>query len=328
MARIASHPTLIWELSSLHSRGVTGQDTTIAILDGGIDLNHMSLNNRLISQDINGRDFVNDSHGWYGPIARDAHGMAVAALAGGRGFTRIINVNTTENIPDGVAPQAKLYICRVFHNQQEYNIVSALQHIIDVASSNQGCIDIVCMSFKLSSKTEFVEDLLSQLSQLGVVCVAAAGNLGELQTGVNFPASDPNVLAVGALKPLGQKSCLNPNDGSGIDVFAPGEDVVVPSPENETSVILNDGTSYSTPIVAGFLSLLIQCAKATNNEKVIKKYHDVKFLRQLFCDHRLCKDRKLLHVNQFLSDIHEGHLSMVSLIQKVYPKFNYYVECD
>ena len=349
IARIPKFPTEIWKLETLHNRGLTGEGTTIAILDGGIDSSHSSLREKFNQGLIDGFNFVSNSTAdWHGPNARDCHGTAVAAAAGGRAFT----VNDNNGIiPHGIAPNAELYICRVFLNNQSYNLPVALQHILDLKRNTQKQIDVLCMSFKLPGKDENIESLLSQLSSEGVVCVAAAGNEGNLQKGVTFPASDPHVLSVGALKPLGQMSDLNPYDK--IDVYAPGEDLVFPSLENQSSVTMYDGTSFSTPMVAGFLSLLIQCVNVyckehypndaistpmdtststdaantsndtTSTSKIVSKYHDVKFIKELFNSHTLCDKRKLLRVPEFLSDICiSGKLDLVSLIQEIYPDFS------
>lgn len=65
------------------------------------------------------------------------------------------------------------------------------------------------MPFGSSHRIEDVERLLLKLAENGIVCVAAAGNEGFYQQGVKFPASDPNVLSVGSLTPLGCESDFN-----------------------------------------------------------------------------------------------------------------------
>lgn len=325
ISRIPKYPSDIWKLEPLHNRGLDGTGTTIAILDSGIDLTHISFSEKLKHSFIGGQNFVPEisqstetivpDH-WHGQSVKDSHGTAVAAVCGGCTYT-IGN----EVVPNGVAPKAVLYICRIFQNNQVYplHVYAALEHIINLHKHNT--IDILCMSFKLPGKDEGIESLLSHLANAGVVCVAASGNDGLYQKGITFPASDPHVLSVGALKPLGQVSDLNPCDK--IDVYAPGEDLILPTLENQNIIAMQDGTSFSAPMVAGFLSLLIQCAKEiSQSPNVISKYHDVKFLKELFNNPTLCDKRKLLRVPEFLSDILDQKSDLTSLIQKIYPDFS------
>ena len=321
IARMPKFPSVIWKLETLHNQGLTGRGTTIAIIDGGVASSHSSLQekfNQPITM-IDGYNFVSGlTTDWHGPSARDSHGTAVAAVAGGCAFT----VGNNEVIPSGIAPNAELYICRIFHNNQLYNVHEAIKHILNLQKNKIKHIDVLCMSFKLPGKDEKIEFLLLQLANEGVVCVAAAGNDGLFQKGISFPASDPNVLSVGALKPLGQVSDLNPSDK--IDVYASGENLVLPSLDSQVSVTMYDGTSFSTPMVAGFISLLIQCAKEfpQTTSNVVSKYHDIKFLKELFNNRLLCDKRKLLCVHDFLSDILSGMLNLISLIQEIYPTFS------
>ena len=319
IARNPTSPVIIWNLQQLHQLRLTGKGTTIAILDGGFDHNHFSLQKGDSIKGYNfvpGMDSLVNPNEWSGSTAGNYHGTAVAAIAAGLPFT---DGHILLHFPGGVAPDANLYICRVLE-PPTCNIHDGLKHIRDVAKIYG--IDIVCMSFKMLGKDEQIEALLAELYKLGVVCVAAAGNDGDFQTSVSFPASDPNVLCVGALRPRGQPSDLNPRDVAGIDVYAPGEDIFVPGLSTQSNGDINDGTSLSAPMVAGFLSILIQCANFTQNPRIIAKYHDVKFLKQLFNNYRLCKDRKLLHVFDFLNNIYYGKEQLDQLIQEVYPNFS------
>jgi subtilisin family serine protease len=233
---------------------------------------------------------------WSGENAKDSHGTAVAAICGGCEYTTTDNVN----VPKGIAPNAGLFIFRVLQNDKLYNVDVALEYIIGLHNSVP--IDVLCMSFRLPGKDERIEFLLSQLANAGVVCVAAAGNGGDNQDRIDFPASDPHVLSVGALRPLGQVSDLNPSDN--IEVYAYGEDLVLPQLESQNTIGVQDGTSFAAPMVAGFLSLLIQCAKEVS-PNVANKYHDVKLLKELFKNPILCDKRRLLshRVPKFFSDI-------------------------
>ena len=336
MARSQVIPSEHWNMSSLHNPRINlrGSNTIIAIIDGGVNIQYELLHTKYNGGrgSISGRNFVPelnlstqivelDPSRWQG---QDHHGTAVATIVGG--YTG--SVLTGNFYCYGIAPDAYLYVCRVFREGKMYGkLLDVLQHLLDLKTrkDNTGLdIDIICMSLGFGAKNRGVEDVLSELSRNGVLLCAAAGNKGDYQQGAQFPASDPNVLSIGALKPQGQISDLNPRDG--VDVYAPGEDIAFPIPN--AKCIVDDGTSYATPMVTGFLSLLIQCAKAYSGsaKNVVKMYHDVRFLQQLFLKRELCDQKRLFHTDKFLTGIisrynHGEKNVMVQLIQEVYDDF-------
>ena len=115
-----------------------------------------------------------------------------------------------------------------------------------------------------------------------------------METSRKFPASSGHVLSVGALTKTGQSSNLNPNDN--IDVFAIGENVIVPTSQRGKIQRSAHGTSYAAPMVAGLLSLLMQYAKAVpqHRDDIDRRLHNVSFLKVFFKDHKLCDNRKLV----------------------------------
>ena len=328
MERSEVIPSKLWNLDWLHSQtgNCRGRNTVIAIIDGGVDITHNFLSAKYQAQQIFGCNFVPhidpltntlliDPNKWYGQDAQDPHGTAVAAIAGGYSY--------------GVAPDAILYICRIFHNGKMCaSLLHPLEHLLELKTSGKLPIDIISMSLGTDSDKEDIERLLPRLTEQGIVCVAAVGNKGLYQQGAQFPASDLNVLSIGALRPLGPESDLIPS--TGVDVFAPGEDIVCPL-MSPGSTVLFDGTSFATPMVAGFISLLLQCAKELpgSTAKVVAKYHDLRFLKQLFLNPHSgpCKDKKLIYAEKFLTDIINrpvdinGRNTIVSLITAVYPEF-------
>lgn len=342
-------PSARWKLEWLHSQNhdqltgkapLRGQGTVIAILDGGVDDNHPSLRSKFTERKISGYNFVPnctsdpstnqtvDPNQWYGLDARQQHGTAVAAIAGGHAFTSTVTKPNGETctltIPEGIASDAHLHICRIFDtNGKMHNLHSALQHLLQLLQQNYS-IDILCMSFNTPADRR-VENLLEQLTKKGIVCIAAAGNDGLYQDGADFPASDPNVLSVGALKPQGRKADISPEIG--IDVYAHGEDLVVPTLTTETNtagIELCDGTSLATPMVAGFLALLIQCAKELpgSTANVVKEYHNIRFLKKLFLRHELCEGQKLIRASEFLMEILNRHSHGENYIVKLI-RFHY-----
>ena len=289
-----------WKLAEVHKLGITGKGTTIAIIDDGLNRSHLSVKNRCARGEISGfQDWHHD---------KAEHGTAVAAIAAGEGY---------HNIPPGIAPEASLYIYRLGKDFGAKELSAALDHILLKQD-----IDVVAMSLCLPKKSEKIEGQLAELAKKKVVCVAAAGNSGSLQSGVKFPANDSNVISVGALKETGQVSYLNPDGGSDIDVYAFGEGVLAPSLTAADATSNLDGSSYAVPMVAGFLSLLIQCAKSFPHctEDVQAAYHSVKFLKHHFhtC-YELCDDqRRLLRVGNYFKNLYEYREQSPSRLVKYY----------
>ena len=305
--------------------GITGDGIVIAILDGKPDFEHLSLKmqgKRHPSSDGFIGKYTVDSvmAPQFIPkliLTHDQHGTAVAAVAGGVRFKS----NFGEDIPDGIAPYAKLLICEVFHNKQLYNVNQALEYLLKLVMVEKVQIDIICMPFAMERRPE-VESLLSHLASAGVVCVAAAGNDGDNQAGAAFPASDIHVLSVGALTP-GSKKNSDLNQSQGIDVYAHGEQIAIPLVDSNrlcfSAMTKDDGSSYAAPMVAGFLALLMQCVKNQGaNSDVIRKYHDINFLKWLFNDYRLCEQQKLVRASTFLKQLCSGKLSADQLVEEYY----------
>lgn len=180
------------------------------------------------------------------------HGTAVASCAAG------FNV--------GVARNIKLRSVKIsdFYNTEVSNISLldlhyAITAIIDEVGKNPNVSRVANMSWVMP-KNSFVESRISALVAAGVTVVAAAGNTGtdiELVT----PAGMPNVITVGAIDkydiPAGfnniapSDSGLTTNYGLYLDMFAPGDNVVIADANDPTGYIMSSGTSLSAGYVSG-----------------------------------------------------------------------------
>ena len=307
-------------MESLHSIGLDGRSTKIAILDSDIYADHLSLSSKIADGTCTRINFVPTENDWKGstPLYSFNHGTAVAAVVGGQSYAS----DDGQSVPVGVAPKCELIICRITADDKMYYLEAALQYLCTVEN-----LDIVCMSFSIDKNysTTATRQLLKQLRERGVVCIGAAGNKGEYQPRADFPASDSNVLSVGALTCHGHIAELNTS--SVVHAYAHGE-MIVPTTTSISAVKSDCGTSFAVPMVAGFLSLLIQCTKdptlyqsphaRCNIEMVSEKYHDIEFLIDLFECNKLCKDKKLIYVKKFLKEIidRRGENYLLKLIQE------------
>ena len=275
-------------------------------------MQHLSLHEKKSEGKITGRNFVRDENGTVADIGKwhgegdTLHGTQIASIIGGWAFTSAGVV-----YPAGVAPDADLYLCRAVYPVE---VEDALRHLRDTKK-----VDVICISLTMALQDiEGIRKCLGELAQKDVVCVACAGNNGYMQEYAGFPAFNQNVLSVGALESKGALSGMTPP--SGIDVYAPGENIYVPSSENE-GITPDQGTSYSAAVVAGIILLLIQCA-GTVDDDVRKMYHKLEFLRRLCASamDNLCTNQCLRHPQRFLQRLARDKEYIRQLVHDHYDK--------
>lgn len=97
-----------------------------------------------------------------------------------------------------------------------------------------------------------VLDVISRINRQGRIVVASAGNEGGLADR-RLPGASGGVISVGSSNKLRQSSWFS-NYGKSIDVLAPGEEII--GIKNNRPISLN-GTSFSSPLVAGVASLML-----------------------------------------------------------------------
>jgi subtilisin family serine protease len=254
----------------------------IAILDDGVDTGHPDLTaNTLAGHDATG----NGSGG--SPTGNDAHGTACAGIAAAAG-------NNGGGIA-GVAYNCKIVPVRVYLNGGNLfdpTMSSWMANGIDWAW-NQGKADVISMSFRVLLNTTIISDAIGRAvtqgrENRGAVLLAATSN--ENQNGIAFPASNSNVIAVGASSPCDQRksptSCdgenwWGSNFGTGLDIVAPGVLIATTDISGtagysttfqdqnnslysilvtriiDNNYIYFNGTSAATPHAAGVVALIL-----------------------------------------------------------------------
>ncbi len=128
--------------------------------------------------------------------------------------------------------------------------------------------DIISMSFGGGALSLFEADVLDNALRAGVLLVASTGNGGadgvgdDNETAPHYPSNFPGVLAVGAVQSNNRKSTYS-NFGrpKTMQLFAPGDNVLTTTDDdnpnnNGQQFLLETGTSFSTPIVAGIAALV------------------------------------------------------------------------
>ena len=205
-------------------------------------------------------------------LASTDHGTICSAVAVGAGCV----TNTGITIPRGVAFGAKLVVYQIADENGCNNdaILAALQDI-QKAYKIGIKVDVVSLSYDCDENSEdAIHREINELTELGVIFVAAAGNRGYYQTQASIPARFEPVISVGALDVHGKMASCTPPVL--LDVYAPGR------------FFGYEGTSYAAAAVAGLVLLLIQWANDVGSPAK-ENIHRVDILRKIFSNDMFVK---------------------------------------
>jgi subtilisin family serine protease len=247
-----------WDLST------GSRASTVAVIDTGIDLDHPDLIDNLwvnpgevpgngidddgngLIDDLHGYDFVNDDPQ---PDDDQGHGTHVAGTIGARGNNGqgVVGVNWEVSL-------AALKACDDFGNCPMSATIAALDYAvaqgIPISNNSYGG----CCNEYLPEK-----EALSAARAAGHLFVAAAGNgaaNNDDPTQSSYPASYDldNIISVAALSPNGAKASFSNYGATGVDLGAPGSQIL--SSHNDGEYSWRSGTSMAAPQVAGAAGLL------------------------------------------------------------------------
>lgn len=238
-----------WGLAKIQAPGAwdetTGaSDLIIAIVDTGVDLNHPDLDGKIVP----GWDFVYDD-----ASAQDdhGHGTHVAGIAAAE-------TNNNQGVA-GVSWGARIMPIKVLDGDGD-------GYYSDVAQGVGYACDhgaqIINLSLGGSEYSATLADAVEDAYEDGCLIVAAAGNGSG--NGVDYPAKYPQVMAVAATNQSDVRAGFS-DYGPEIEVAAPG--VGIWSTLWNDTYGWKDGTSMSTPYVAGLAALMWSvCPELANTE--------------------------------------------------------------
>ena len=199
----------------------------IGIVDTGIqNPNHPAVIGKIVA----GRNFSLDRRKKNDISSTTYHGMAVASV-----ITRI-------------NPNVELVIAKVLNYWGEGTPNTTADGIIYCV--NQGCKIINCSVAGPPSKK--LEEAVRYANDKEVIVVAASGNDGK--TTKYYPACYPDVVTVGAADNEGNRADFSTHNEC-VDTLALGVDIEVAFRDG---TIKDSGTSFSAPLIAGKISLLIE----------------------------------------------------------------------
>lgn len=213
----------------------------VAILDTGIDLDHLDLKANIKGNvnTINPLKSGNDDNG---------HGTHVAGI--------VAAVDNSIGVI-GTGPEIYLYAVK-FLDRTGSGWLSDLIEGLDWCINNK--MQVINMSFGSSSDNPSFHDAIIKTYQAGIIQVAAAGNNGETGGAIIYPAKYSETIAVSAIDKYDQFASFS-SYGPEIDLTAPGVDIN--STYNNGYYKILSGTSMACPHVSGTAALVLSTPVGT-----------------------------------------------------------------
>ncbi len=286
----ALNQTQMIKADALHAAGYTGKNSVIAVIDAGFfnanihpAFDSLRLQNRLLGT----WNFSTNTEDVYG---FSNHGTSVLSCMAALAPDSMI----------GTAPHASYYLLRSEEESneyvvEEYNWAAAAEFAdsvgVDVINSSLGYTEFDAASQNhtyadMDGNTAIVTLAAKVASNKGVLVVNSAGNSGnDSWFFVGAPADAEEVFTIGALNPQGSIASFSSNGPTSDnrikpDVSAQGAPAYLARPGN-LSYGNGSGTSFSSPIMAGFSACAFELyktnhphAKPADVKAWIKQYSD------------------------------------------------------
>ncbi|WKY48912.1 S8 family serine peptidase [Eubacteriaceae bacterium ES3] len=217
----------------------------VAVIDTGVNINHQDL----VGRTVTGYDYIN---GTTTAIDIAGHGTMVAGCI-------VATANNATGIA-GIAGNANILVApyRVGGKEEgdfQLDVGYICAALYDAASRDD--VRVINMSFGGYGVTTVLRTAIAHAANAGKVLVASAGNEGgnENYSGeMAVPASYNNVISVAATDINNQTASFSQHN-SLVDLSAPGKNVYTTTTDGGYEGV--NGTSFSSPIVAGACAVLL-----------------------------------------------------------------------
>lgn len=268
------HP---FDVGSLWAKGYTGAGVKVAVFDTGVApameniANVAEITDWTSVRGIGGGGGGERTYSGARPCDPVGHGTFVAGIIGGR------NVDCP-----GMAPDASLYIMRVFTSAQlSYTswFLDAFNYALHVG------VDVLNLSVGGPDYADrpFI-DKVNELTAAGVIVVSAIGNDGPRWGTLNNPGDLLDVVGVGGAEPDGSIAPFSSRGptwigGTGTngrrygrvkpDIVAYARNLVAPSHTDVNACRTLSGTSVASPVVAAAIAIVISSVPAMRRRLVV-----------------------------------------------------------
>jgi subtilisin family serine protease len=249
-------------LDHTYRHPATGRGVTVYVFDGGISQTHPELAGRVR---LGFTGFPDDAK------ICNPHGTAVAGAIAGATL--------------GVAPDAEIVDVKMVQCDKLRGTIKAIvdgaHWVIEDHKAHPGPA-IANWSFiaDTSSRIPALDSAVTELRAAGIPVIVSAGNI-DIDACKVSPGNSTGTIVVGASAVLGQKQAdgtvayvdrRSPGTayGSCIDLYAPGDSVLLPSLDREQAPIsqLWNGTSMSAGYVSGAAALFLETHPTATPDEV------------------------------------------------------------
>ena len=240
-----------YHLDQARTKGYTGKGVTIALIDGEVDTT---------APELAGATIIDKSPCTvHSSTQSKSHATAVASLLVSKAY--------------GVAPDATLLTYRTsFEDEGEDTAAGCAVHNGNGIEENNSLINraisdgaqIISISSSDEDFDEATKWTIARANARGVIVVTAMGNTAKDETDTGL-AKWSGVVGVGAIDTAGKVASYS-SWGQGTTTAAVGGPIIVRNYQTGNKAT-TEGTSYSTPLIAGFLALAKQkWPNATGNQ--------------------------------------------------------------
>lgn len=257
------------KLQEAHNSGLTGKNTAVCVIDSGIDTTNDAFNQKVVTV----KSFIEEPDGSVNTKDYIGHGTHVSGILVGKSKTGIFT---------GVAPDAQLYVAKVFNKEQKSSEESLIAAVNWCVSKKTQVINMslsYLVDYQITSAFQYS---LKNAYYSGSIPVAAAGNNGlkdKRSDTIGYPARSPYVLAVASSNYLGEISSFS-DRGPSLFMTAPGELIYSAYPfeldtqdskigDSQNGYAYLSGTSMATPVVSGVLALAREKYPTLSNARII-----------------------------------------------------------
>ncbi len=248
--------------------GITGKNIHVAVLDTGIDTDHIDLEDSVQSQKCfadfcpDGADIAEDDNG---------HGTHVSGIIAGSGLSG----------PVGSAPDARMHAIKVLDNTNSFSSTSIITEALDYIINELPEVDLVNMSLGTNQRFESYCDndyiwlrglttAIDILRDRGTLSFVASMNNASSNS-IGAPACISGAIAMGAVwdtdpypynggcvepNPIADQMTCFSNSSIALDILAPGSPIR--SARMNGGSVNYSGTSMATPLGVGCAALLME----------------------------------------------------------------------
>lgn len=260
-------------IDNMHADGYTGEGLMVAVMDGGFPgvnesmaFQHFDTDEKLVYT----KDMVLNRSNVF---VSTGHGTEVVSIIAAKYGDEYV----------GVAYDADILLFRTEDNDSEYRIEEynwlfaaeiADSVGVDIINSSVGYRDFDDPSMDYDfDELDGLNSVITKANDLafskGIIPVTSAGNTSS---NITTPADAFNILSVGSINQNGEKSLFSAffdsQDGrTKPEVVALGNGVTVMKSGGNLGT--NSGTSFASPLIAGFTAGIWQAFPDANNEQIM-----------------------------------------------------------